>query len=145
MFPFAPATSDKPYRILFEHRPQYLFVAIECETTNYAIAKKYWTEILSMQHRRGYDRVLIDKNVINSMAMPDVIMLVSELAHSGCHDVRFAICDRRYDPERCGFEEMVGTNRGLKVRISATMREALDWLAHESILAVPQPQARAAA
>src|SRR5205814_1217912 len=83
-------TSDKPYRILFEHRPHYLYVMIRCETTSYPIAKTYWTEILSLQHRRGYDRVWIDKDITNSMPAHDVVLLVSDLAHSGCHDVQSA-------------------------------------------------------
>src|SRR5688500_19168013 len=112
MTAYAPATPDKPYRILFEHRPDFLYVRVRCETTTYAIAKRFWTEILSMQHRRGYERVLVDKDIVNSMPLHDVVMLVTELAHSGCHDVKLAIYDRNYDAERCGFEEMVGTNRG---------------------------------
>ena len=129
MVQFAPATSEKPYRILFEHRPRYLYVAIECETSNYAIARRYWSEILAMQTRRGYERVLIDKDVANSMALHDVVMLVSELAHSGCHDVKFAVYDRNYDAERCGIEEMAGTSRGLKVKICRGVDEAEQWLA----------------
>lgn len=129
MTAFAPATLDRPYQILFEHRPDHLYVKIRCETTNYTIAKKYWTEILTIQLRRGYERVLIDKDVVNSMPMHDVIMLVNELSHMGCHDVKFAIYDRNYDSERCGFEEMFGTNRGLKVKICETISGATKWLA----------------
>jgi len=128
MITLAPPTRNKPYRILFEHKPRYLYVRIQCETSNYAIAKKYWTEILAIQNHRGYDRVLIDKDITNSMPMHDVVLLVSELAQSGCHDVKFAIYDRNYNVERCGFEEMASTNRGLKVRICAAIDEAENWL-----------------
>lgn len=48
---------------------------------------------------RGYERVLIDKDVANSVALHDVVTLASELAHSGCHDVKFAIYDRNCDRE----------------------------------------------
>jgi hypothetical protein len=133
MTAYAPASIDKPYQILFEHRPEFLYVKIRCETTNYAISKKYWTEILAMQIRRGYERVLIDKDIVNSMPSHDVVMLVAELASSGCHDVKFAIYDRHYDPRRCGFEEMVGTNRGLKVKICDSLSEARDWLTAPAI------------
>lgn len=146
MFLVSP-TSDKPYRIFFEHRPQYLYVMIKCETTNYAIAKKYWAEIFAMQHRRGYEHVLIDKDVTNSMPMPDVVLLVSELAHSSCRDVKIAIYDRNYDPERCGFEEMAGSNRGLKVRICGKLSEAEAWLARQGfgdVIGGPVSRARAA-
>jgi len=128
MTAFARATLNKPYQIFFEHRPEFLYVMIRCETTSYPISKKYWTEILAIQLSRGYERVLIDNDIVNSMPMHDVVMLVSELASSGCHDVKFAIYDRRYDAKRCGFEEMVGTNRGLKVRICDSYNDARNWL-----------------
>jgi len=133
MTAFAPATRERPYQIVFEHRPAYLYVMVRCETTNYAISKKYWAEILAMQLRRGYERVLIDKDIVNSMAMHDVVMLVTELANSGCHDVKFAIYDRHYDANRCGFEEMAGTNRGLKVKICDSMTAAQRWLAYAQV------------
>jgi hypothetical protein len=141
MTAFSPATQNRPYQIIFEHRPEFLYVMIRCETTNYAISKKYWTEILTMQLRRGYERVLIDKNIVNSMPMHDVVMLVTELAHMGCHDVKLAIYDRNYDATRCGFEEMVGTNRGLQVRICDSLGEARNWLTKPlSILSGTEPE-----
>ena len=133
MTAFAPATLDRPYHIHFELRPEFLYVMIRCETTNYAISKKYWNEILAMQLDRGYQRVLIDKDIVNSMPMHDVVILVAEIASSGCHDVKFAIYDRHYDPRRCGFEEMVGTNRGLKVKICDSLSEARNWLTAPAI------------
>jgi hypothetical protein len=128
MTAFAPATLNRPYQLHFEHRPEFLYVTLRCETSNFAIAKKYWTEILTMQLRRGYERVLIDKDIVNSMPMHDVVLFVTELANMGCHDVKFAIFDRNYDADRCGFEEMVGTNRGLKVRICESFDQARRWL-----------------
>ena len=148
MTAFTPATQDRPYQIFFEHRPEYLYVALRCETSNYAIAKKYWTEILTMQLSRGYERVLIDKDIVNSMPMHDVVMLVAELATRGCHDVKLAIYDRKYDSERCGFEQMVGTNRGLQVKICDSMSEARVWLSrHLTLLPFPgnDPRVDAAA
>lgn len=126
MILFAPTA--KPYRILFEHRPQYLYVRIHAETTNFAIAKQYWAEILTMLRHRQYNRVLVDKDIGTALQTPDLIMLVSELVNSGCHDVMFAILDRNYDAKRCAFEELAGTSRGLMVRFCADANEAESWL-----------------
>lgn len=128
MIGFSPMTSDRPYRIFFEHRPRHLYVHIQSPTTNYAIAKRYWAEILTMQRRRNYERILIDKDIDQSMHAHDVILLVTELVASGCNNMKLAILDRHYDGERCGFEEMIGTNRGMQVRICSTMAEAETWL-----------------
>lgn len=138
MITLAPPTRNKPYRILFEHKPRYLYVMIQCETSNYAIAKKYWGEILAIQEHRGYDRVLIEKDVTNPMPMSDVVLLVSELANSGCHDVKFAVYDHNYNLERSGFEEMASNSRGLKLRVCNSMAEAENWLTTEMFtVAVP--------
>lgn len=128
MTAFPPTSRNRPYQIYFEHRPGYLYVLVRCLSTNYTIAKKYWAEILEMQLQRGYERVLIDKDILYSMPIHDVIMLVAELSHLTCHDVKFAIHDRNYNAKRCGFEELMGTNRGLNVRICGEMNEALEWL-----------------
>lgn len=143
MFLLASTTNEKPYNIMFEHRPKYLYVAVQCETTNYAIAKRYWTEILAMQTRRRYQNVLIDKDIVNSMPLYDVVMLVAEIAHSGCHDVKLAIYDRNYDPDRCALEEMIGTNRGLKVRMCKTFEEAEHWLSMSHIPVMSATASRA--
>jgi hypothetical protein len=131
MFLFAPA--DKPYKIYFEHRPGYLYVRVRSETTNYAIAKQYWVEILAMLHHRNYEHVMVDKDIDQPLQTPDLVMLVSELVQSGCSNVMFAILDRQYDAERCGFEELVGTSRGLQVRFCRTFDEAKCWLTGPSI------------
>lgn len=123
----APAFT-RPYRLLFEHRPGYLYVYVGSDATSYEIAKQYWFEILAMLHRRRYNRVLIDKDISQQLAAHDVYTLVSELAHSGCAGVRFAIVDRYFDEERNRFEETVGANRGLNVRIVSDPRVAHNWL-----------------
>lgn len=146
MILFAP--TDKPYKIYFEHRPGYLYVRVRSEATNYAIAKQYWGEILAMLHHRNYERVLVDKDIGQPLPTPDLVTLVSELAHSGCNNVMFAILDRQYDAERCGFEELVGTSRGLQVRFCRTFDEAKYWLVgtsvHAGLLAQPPLQAGSA-
>ena len=125
--------ADRPYKIRFEDRPGYLYVMVQVETSNYAIAKKYWIEILTMQRRRGYDRILLDKQVVNSMPIHDAIMLMSELAHSRSRHLTLAIHDRNYDAERCRFEEMAGSSRGLSLKICSRMSEALAWLADKPL------------
>ena len=127
----------RPYRLFFEHRPDYLFAYVHSETISFEIARGYWVEILSMLHHRKYKRILIEKDVPQRLAAHDVFELVSELAHSGCAGIHFAIFDRNFDAERCAFEEMVGTNRGLHVKIGGDRRELERWLLSQSTLIRP--------
>ena len=118
----------RPYQLFFEHRPGCLYVYVGSETNSLEIATQYWVEILSLLHRRRYSGVLLDKDIAQPLAAHDVCTIVSRLAHTGHSDVSFAICDRFYDEERCKFEELVGTNRGLNLKIVPTVREAEIWL-----------------
>ena len=129
MLMLLPNTTNKPYRIMFEHRPTYLYVRVQAGATSLAVAKRYWIEVLSMQQRRRYDQVLLDKHVVGSLPTYDVVTLVSEIVRSRVHDVSFAVVDRNYEEERCGFEEMAGRSRGLSVKFCRSVREAEGWLA----------------
>nr|AUN37255.1 hypothetical protein [uncultured bacterium] len=127
----------RPYQLFFEHRPDYLYAYVQSLENSFEIARGYWIEILSMLHRRRYRRVLIEKNVAQRLAAHDVFELVSELAHSGQHEVAFAIWDRNYDPDLSNFEETVGTNRGLNLRIGRDAAELERWLLSQSRMLVP--------
>lgn len=119
----------RPYQLFFEHRPGFLYVYVGSEKNDLEMATKYWVEILSLLHRRRYSGVLLDKDISQPLAAHDVCTIVSRLAHTGHSDVSFAICDRFYDEERCTFEQLVGTNRGLNLKIVPTIKEAESWLA----------------
>src|SRR6266404_9451547 len=108
--------SARPYKLYFEHRPDYLLAYVHSRTISFDIAKGYWVEILSLLHHRRYKRVLLQKDVPQRLAAHEVFDLVSEIAHSGCKDISFGIFDLHYIEERCRFEEMVGTNRGLRLK-----------------------------
>ena len=120
--------SARPYRLYFEHRPDYLLAYVHCKTISLDIAKGYWVEILSLLHHRRYKRLLLEKDVPQRLAAHEVYELVSEIAHSGCGGLSIGIFDHNYIEERCRFEETVGTNRGLRLRILGDLPELENWL-----------------
>lgn len=125
----------KSYEICFEHRADYLYVYVKDDHMTYESAKQCWNEILAIQHRKRYNKVLIDKDIARPLPIYFVVTLVSELAHSGCAGVKFAIADRHYDAERNPFEETVAANRGLNVKICPSLPEAEAWLVDNDSLA----------
>ena len=125
----------RPYRLFFEHRPHYLYVYVESDENSFQIAKGYWVEILSMLCRRRYKRILIEQNVTTRLPAHEAFDLMCELAHSHCSGIRFAVLDHHYDPRECSFEQTVGTNRGLQLRISDDRYELEDWLLEGSSVA----------
>lgn len=143
------ALPTRTYQLIFEHRPGYLYVYIGCERVSLEIARRYWAEILAMIHRRGYQRLLLEKEIGERLPAHDVFNLVNELAHSGCSDVAFAVVDRFYEAERAEFEQMVATNRGLRMKVTNDMPTAERWLmnyhAADVILPMTAPMAVARA
>ena len=127
----------RPYQLFFEHRPEYLFAYVQSHEMSYEIARGYWVEILSMLHRRRYKRVLVEKNIAQPLAPHDVLELVTEVAHSGCNSTVFAVYDRYFDPERSKLEEMIGTNRGLRLKIGDDVGALERWLVGQAIQTAP--------
>ncbi|HMT09170.1 MAG TPA: hypothetical protein PKA82_14290 [Pyrinomonadaceae bacterium] len=125
--------ATKDYHLFFEHRPDYLYANVMADRISFDIAKKYWIEILKLRYERGYNKVLIEKNVKESLSAHSVVELVSQLANSGCSRNRFAIFDHNYDFIRSSLEQQAGTNRGLQLRIAPTMAEAIKWLGASTV------------
>jgi hypothetical protein len=123
---------DRPYQILFEHRPDYLFVYVGSDVNSLEIAAGYWIDILSVVDERNYKQVLIEKDVTQRLPSHQVFHLISRLAHTGHHsDVKFAMWDHHYDRERTEFKELVASNRGFNLKIVPTLTEAEMWLSNK--------------
>lgn len=121
------AAPARDYSLYFEHRPQYLYVRVDINDVSYETTRRYWNEIVSMQHRRDYSRILVDNDVANELPTQDLFTFVSDLATSGLDGVSFVIRPRSYDSDACEFEEMVGTNRGLSLKVCGTIDNAEHW------------------
>ena len=127
----------RPYQLFFEHRPEYLFAYVHSAEISYEIARGYWVEILSMLHRRRYKRVLVEKNIALPLAPHEVLDLVSEVSNSGCNSTVFAVYDHYFDADRSKLEEMMGTNRGLRLKIGDDAATLERWLVGQAIQIAP--------
>src|SRR6478672_4803050 len=114
----------RDYSLYFEHRPDYLYVRVDADEVSYETTRRYWNEIVGMRHRRHYSRILVDNDVANELPTDELFVLVSDLAWSGLNDVALAINPRRYDADACEFEEMVGTNRGMNLKVCGSLDHA---------------------
>lgn len=118
----------KAYQLFFEHRPEYLYVYIGCETNSLEIARSYWFEIMSLLFRRGYRHILIDKDVAKALPAEGVHLVIEQLSRTGYNKVALSICDRYYDKDRCDFEQFAANDCGIDLNISPTIEEAETWL-----------------
>ena len=114
----------RDYSLYFEHRPEYLYVHVEAEDVSYETTRRYWNEIIAMEHRRHYSRILVDNDIANELPTTDLFTFVSDLAYAGLHGVTFVVHPRNYDADACEFEEMVGSNRGLRLKVCGSLDHA---------------------
>lgn len=118
------AAPTRDYSLYFEHRPEYLYVHVDTDEVTYETTRRYWNEIVAMRHRRHYTRILVDNDVVNELPTAELFTFVSDLAVAGLDGVTFVIRPRFYDTDACEFEEMVGTNRGLTLKVCGTIDHA---------------------
>lgn len=121
--------SAKPYRITLEHRSQYLYVYVSGEHDSYEISRRYWLEVADECAKTGYKKVLIEEDIEETVSIPEVYQLASELPQMGFQGVRVAFFDRFAEHEDLNqFAELVATNRGLLARVFNNLEEAENWL-----------------
>jgi hypothetical protein len=120
---------EKPYRISFEVRDEYLYAYIEGEQDSFEISKQYWTDVSESLQRSGKKKVLVEENIVENGEMTDLFNLSTSLPDMGFSDKKIAFVDRIADQaELNSFGELVAVNRGLNVKIFKSVDEAEKWL-----------------
>ncbi len=114
----------RDYSLYFEHRPDYLYVRVDPGEVSYETTRRYWNEIVGMRHRRHYSRILVDNDIANELPTDELFVFVSDLAWSGLSDVAVAINPRKYNADACELQEMIGTNRGLNMKVCDSLDRA---------------------
>ena len=121
--------SDKPYRLTFEHRPEYLYAYVEGDEDSYEISATYWREIAEECRANKYTRVLIVEDIVESGTMADAYQLSSELPQMGYMGIKVAFVDKYIEQQDLNqFGELVAVNRGINGKIFNDVDEAEKWL-----------------
>ena len=121
-------TASKPYTILFEQRPEYLYVYVEGERDSYAISIAFWREIARECQARGTTRVLIDENIVQNVSVAEMYQVASEMP-SMFSGIAIAFRDRYADQAEINeFGELVAQNRGVVGKFFVDLEEAERWL-----------------
>lgn len=121
--------SDKPYRLTFEHRPDYLYAYVEGDEDSYEISAMYWREIADEFKANKYTKVLIVEDIIESGTMADAYQLSSELPQMGYMGIKVAFVDKYIEQQDLNqFGELVAVNRGINGKIFNEVNEAEKWL-----------------
>ena len=124
--------TEKPYRISFEQRPQYLYVYVAGEQDSYEISHQYWQEIADECRRISAKYVLIEEDIQEVISMGEMYRLASEFPKMGFFGIRIAFVDRFLEHQNLNqFGELVAVNRGIYGKIFNDAAEAEKWLLSE--------------
>lgn len=123
---------SKPYKLTFEHHPDYLYAYITGEHDNYQISRRYWQEISDECGRIGCTKLLIEEDIPVIVSMTEMYQIASEIPYMGFSGVRIAFVDRYIEQNDLNeFGEMVATNRGVFGKIFNDAEIARTWLFSE--------------
>lgn len=119
---------NKPYRIKFEDRPEYLHVRVEGEHDSYKISLRFWREIAAECERLGCTKLLVEEDIPEAVSVAEMYGIASELIEMFVGIV-IAFVDRYADQaELNSFGELVAQNRGVRGRFFTSFDDAEAWL-----------------
>lgn len=122
----------KPFTLILEERPNYLYAYVSGEHDSYEISKQYWRELSDECARIGASKVLIEEDLRDNATMADAFRLTTELHQMGFGGVKIAFVDRWSEQnELNAFGGLVAVNRGVNMKICKDVAEAERWLLQE--------------
>jgi hypothetical protein len=121
--------ASEPYRIKFEHRPQYLYARVSGERDSVKISISYWREIAEECRRNAFTKVLVDEDIVQTVSKLEIYQVASAIPKMGFTNVLIAFVDRRLEHQEVNqFGEVVASNRGLRVKVFSDTETAEKWL-----------------
>jgi len=119
------------YRCAVEPRPGYVHLSVTGQNTA-ANVRRILGDMLAACTQHGCSRVLLEEHLIGpSLGMVEAFEIVSEgsaTARSLVQQIAYVDTNPEHDSSLLDFVETVAVNRGVRVRVFATVREAEAWL-----------------
>jgi hypothetical protein len=127
-----PQPTDQEYRLVVEPRPGYLHISVN-GTNSADNVRKILGDVIATCARHGCARVLFEEHLLGpSIGAVEAFEIVSEGSNSArpiVQQVAYVDTNPEHDSSLLEFVETVAVNRGIHVRVFATVREAEAWLA----------------
>ncbi|MEP6787327.1 MAG: hypothetical protein ABJB40_02770 [Acidobacteriota bacterium] len=121
--------NDRPFTIVFEDYPKYLYALVHGERYGYDVLAHFLKEIADECKKRGFDQVLIEENISATASEEDVFRIASTLPELGFADIRMAYIDRFAEQKDINeFGQEVAEKQGVDVKIFSNMEDADRWL-----------------
>lgn len=122
-----PVDEGKPYSLEMENRGSYLYAIIGGLKVTPEMAKDYWAEIVDECKDIGLDKILAEKNFVETISMDSLVELnpyLSELFEG----FKVAFVDRYHHDDISELGKKLARASGVKMQVFANVDEAEKWL-----------------
>ena len=125
--------AEKPYTVVFEEYPEYLYALVHSEQYGYDVLAGFLGQIAEECKKRDFRKVMIEENISATASDEDVIRIASELPELGFSGVGIAYIDRFADQKEMNeMGQDVAVHNGIDVRIFPHQEEADKWLSSDA-------------
>ena len=118
---------DKPYRIEFENRGDYLYVLVGGGKLTAEISAAYWREIAHECFELKIDKILIEKDFPETVSPPEMVQMGEYLGYL-LPTFRVAFIDRHRHQSINELGKKIARNREVVMQLFNEVGEAEQWL-----------------
>ena len=127
-----PQPTGRHYRLVVEPRPGYLHISVNGANSADNV-RQILGDVIAACTQHGCARVLFEEHLLGpSLGTVEAFEIVSEGSNSArpvVQQVAYVDTNPEHDSSLLEFIETVAVNRGIHVRVFATVREAEAWIA----------------
>ena len=118
---------DRPYTIDMEHRGDYLYALVSGEKVTPEIGRSYWTDILRRCAELGVNKILIEKNFVETVSVQEVAQGGSQMGEF-LKGYKIAVIDRFHHDDVSELGKRFARNQDVMVQIFNETDRAERWL-----------------
>ena len=118
---------EKTYNIEMQTRDNYLWVLVGGPKLTAEISAAYWNEIAAKCASTKCEKVLIEKNFVESVTPEEMILMADNLSRTLPH-VRVAFIDRFRHDAINELGKKLARNRDVMFQVFDNVRDAEKWL-----------------
>lgn len=110
-----------------EHRGEYLYALVSGEKVTPEIGRSYWTDILRRCDELGVNKILIEKNFVETVSMQEVLQGGSQMGEF-LKGRKIAVIDRYAHDDVSELGKKLARNQNVPVQIFDDADRAEKWL-----------------
>jgi hypothetical protein len=119
----------KPYTIIFEDYPNYLYALVHGDKYDYDVIAAFLSEIANTCKARNFQKVLVEENISATASESDIARAAADLPKFGFNGIRMAYLDRFSEQQEINeLRQDIANDHGVNVGLFSDQAAADKWL-----------------